>query len=116
MIPRYLINFDTTKIEHIISDAVVIGSGVAGLSAALEISKQYDVALVTKDELKETATLYAQGGVATAVSSEDSPKLHLKDTLEAGVGLCDREAVDVLVNEASDRIGGVIRLWTKFGW
>jgi len=116
MIPRYLVNFNTDNIDKVVTDVVVIGSGVAGLSAALEISKQFDVALVTKSELKETATWYAQGGVATAVSPEDSPKLHLKDTLEAGAGLCDREAVDVLVNEASDRIGELIRLGAKFDW
>lgn len=116
MISRYLVNFDTDNIDKVETDVVVVGSGVAGLSAALEISKQFDVALVTKSDLKETATWYAQGGVATAVSSEDSPKLHLKDTLEAGAGLCDREAVDVLVNEASDRIGELIRLGAKFDW
>ncbi|MHB8840798.1 MAG: L-aspartate oxidase [Candidatus Aquicultor sp.] len=116
MIPRYLVNFNTDNIDKVATDVVVVGSGVAGLSAALEISKQFDVALVTKSELKETATWYAQGGVATAVSPEDSPKLHLKDTLEAGAGLCDREAVDVLVNEASDRIGELIRLGAKFDW
>ncbi|MEW5705523.1 MAG: L-aspartate oxidase [Actinomycetota bacterium] len=114
MMPRYLINFDTSRIERVDSDVVVVGSGVAGLSAALEISKQFDVALVTKGELRETATWYAQGGVATAVSSEDSPRLHLKDTLEAGAGLCNKDAVDVLVNEAADRIDGLVRLGIKF--
>lgn len=116
MIPRYLINFNTDKIEKVATDVVVVGSGVAGLSAALELSKQFDVVLITKGELKETATWYAQGGVATAVSPEDSPRLHLKDTLEAGAGLCDAEAVKVLVNEASDRIGELISLGTKFDW
>lgn len=116
IIPRYLIDFNTSDIETCCSDVVVVGSGVAGLSAALEISKQFDVVLVTKGELKEAATWYAQGGVAAAVSPEDSPKLHLKDTLEAGAGLCDVEAVKVLVNEAADRIGELIRLGTKFDW
>ncbi|HEY3375627.1 MAG TPA: L-aspartate oxidase [Candidatus Aquicultor sp.] len=116
MVPRYLVNFDTDSIGHIVTDVIVIGSGVAGLSAALELSKEYDVALIAKDELKESATWYAQGGVATAISSDDSPKLHLKDTLEAGAGLCDREAVDILVTEAADRIGELIRLGTKFDW
>lgn len=116
MIPRYLLNFNTTTIDKVRTDVVVVGSGIAGLTAALEISKQYDVALITKGKLKETATWYAQGGVATAVSSEDSPKLHLRDTLEAGAGLCDKGAVDVLVNEGADRIGELIRLGTEFDW
>ncbi len=116
MVPRYLINFNSDKLDKITTDVVVVGSGVAGLSAALEISKQFDVALVTKGELKETATWYAQGGVATAISPEDSPKLHLKDTLEAGAGLCDRKAVDVLVSDASDRIGELIGLGAEFDW
>ncbi len=102
--------------DKITTDVVVVGSGVAGLSAALEISKQFDVAVITKGKLEETATWYAQGGVATAISPEDSPKLHLKDTLEAGAGLCDRRAVDILVSEASDRIGELIGLGAKFDW
>ncbi|MBE0446552.1 MAG: L-aspartate oxidase [Actinobacteria bacterium] len=116
MVPRYLVNFDAVKIDKVITDVVVVGSGIAGLTAALEISKQFDVALVTKSELKETATWYAQGGVATAISSEDSPKLHLRDTLEAGAGLCNRDAVDVLVSDGPDRIGELIRLGTEFDW
>ncbi|MCL6471297.1 MAG: L-aspartate oxidase [Firmicutes bacterium] len=116
MIPRYLVNFNSEKLDKVKTDVVVVGSGVAGLSAALGISKQFDVALVTKGELKETATWYAQGGVATAISPEDSPRLHLKDTLEAGAGLCDQNAVDVLVNEASDRIGELIGLGANFDW
>ena len=116
MIPRYLVNYDTDNIEKVFTEAVVVGSGIAGLTAALEISKQFDVAVVTKGELKETATWYAQGGVATAVSQEDSPKLHYRDTLEAGAGLCDREAVSVLVSEGPDRIGDLIRMGAQFDW
>jgi L-aspartate oxidase len=113
---RYLVDFDLNKITKLISDVVVVGSGVAGLFAALEISKQFDVSVIAKSELKESATWYAQGGVATAISSDDSPKLHLSDTLEAGADLCDKKAVKVLVNEASDRIGELIRLGASFDW
>jgi L-aspartate oxidase len=116
MIYRYLVDFDLNKINKMTSDVVVVGSGVAGLFTALEVSKQYDVAVIAKSDLKESATWYAQGGVATAISSDDSPNFHFNDTLEAGVGLCDEEAVKVLVSEASDRIGDLLALGASFDW
>ncbi len=114
MIPRYLVNFDSDSSAKQTSDVLVIGSGIAGLETALELSKEFEVSLITKGELKDTATWYAQGGVATAVSEEDSPNLHFKDTIEAGAGLCDENAVRVLVTEASDAVGDLIRLGAEF--
>lgn len=116
MLPRYLVDFDSGKLPVTVRDALVLGSGIAGLTAALELSKELDVALVAKSRLEETATKYAQGGIAAATSAEDSPALHLKDTLAAGGSLCDREAVEVLVNEAADWIGELIRLGADFDW
>ncbi|MCL5292982.1 MAG: L-aspartate oxidase [Actinobacteria bacterium] len=116
MSPRYLINFSSERIPTAVRDAVVVGSGIAGLTVALELSKELDVSLVAKASLDETATRYAQGGIASATSPEDSPALHLEDTLEAGAGLCDRSAVEVLVTEAADWVGELMRFGADFDW
>ena len=72
---------------------VVMGSGIAGLIAALELSAKHDVTLVTKSELMESNTRYAQGGIAAAMFADDSVAEHVADTLRAGAGLCRVEAV-----------------------
>ena len=83
---------------------LVIGSGVAGLHAAWRASQQGDVLLLTKRSLFDSATAYAQGGIAAALGAGDSPQLHRKDTLAAGAALCDAEAVHVLVEEGPARV------------
>lgn len=83
------------------TDFVVIGSGIAGLWAALDLARHGRVALLTKAELKEGSTQYAQGGISVALAAKDSPESHLQDTLVAGAGLCDIPAVEVLTHEAS---------------
>ncbi len=85
-------------------DTVVIGSGLAGLSAAYHSSKYGTVAIVTKSQLDTSNSYYAQGGIAAAIADDDSPEIHLKDTLIAGRGLCDVDAVEVLVNEGRERV------------
>ena len=83
---------------------LVIGSGVAGLHTAWRASQQGDVLLLTKRSLFDSATAYAQGGIAAALGAGDSPELHRKDTLAAGAALCDAEAVHVLVEEGPARV------------
>jgi len=83
---------------------LVIGSGVAGLHTAWRASQQGDVMLLTKRSLFDSATAYAQGGIAAALGAGDSPELHRKDTLAAGAALCDAEAVHVLVEEGPARV------------
>ncbi|HVM40836.1 MAG TPA: L-aspartate oxidase, partial [Acidimicrobiia bacterium] len=86
-------------------DVLVLGSGVAGLSAALHAAVSgLDVAVLTKGEVGHSATRYAQGGVAAALDPDDSPELHLADTLAAGGGLCDGEAARILVSEGPGRV------------
>ncbi|OXN00973.1 L-aspartate oxidase [Bifidobacterium vansinderenii] len=88
--------------EH---NIVVIGAGVAGLSAALAVAGTgHDVVLVTKTELVESNTYHAQGGIAAAIFADDDPKLHAKDTMAAGHGLCEPKAVDILTREGADRV------------
>jgi len=93
---------------------VVIGSGIAGLIAALELSGEHDVTLVTKGELAESNTRWAQGGIAAAMFPDDSVAAHVEDTLRAGAGLCDVHAVEVLCAEAPARIRDLIRLGVAF--
>ena len=81
------------------ADFLVIGSGIAGLRAALTLAAAGDVVILTKAEPGESNTGYAQGGIAAALGPDDSPALHAKDTMAAGDGLCDPAAVDVLVGE-----------------
>lgn len=87
------------------TEIVVVGAGVAGLSAALAVAGTgHDVTLVTKAELVESNTYHAQGGIAAAIFSDDDPKLHAADTMAAGHGLCDPKAVDILTREGAERV------------
>jgi len=104
MIPRYSVSFDTRLLPSLSCDVLVVGSGVAGLSAACAISKFCRVILVTKSRLEESTTRYAQGGIATVLDEHDSFESHIKDTLEAGAGLSDPEATEVLVREGPSRV------------
>lgn len=87
------------------ADVVVVGSGVAGLSAALELRTKVErVLIVTKGVLASGSTVWAQGGIAAALDPKDTPEAHLEDTLVAGGGLCSVPAVEVLVHEGPDRV------------
>ena len=81
------------------ADFLIIGSGIAGLRAAAELADAGDVLVLTKAEPRDGQHGYAQGGIAAAVGADDSPALHAADTIAAGDGLCDEQAVDVLVDE-----------------
>jgi L-aspartate oxidase len=95
---------------------IVVGSGIAGLFAALCAHRRglRDVVVVTKATLEDSATRYAQGGIAAAVGAEDSWELHAADTLGAGAELCDAEAVRVLTREAAERVADLIHLGVRF--
>ncbi len=93
---------------------VVIGSGIAGLQTAWRTSDAGDVHVLTKRTLKDSATAYAQGGIAAALGAGDSPALHRIDTLAAGAALCDAAAVEVLVAEGPDRVRELASAGAKF--
>jgi L-aspartate oxidase len=93
---------------------IVVGSGIAGLIAALRLSRRFRVTLVTKSEVAESNTRWAQGGIAAAVFPDDSVAEHVADTIRAGAGLCNREAVEVLCSEGPARIGDLLRLGVPF--
>ena len=91
------------------ADVIVIGSGVAGLTTALNIRAQnLSVLLVTKSYIDEGSTKWAQGGIAAALGPGDSPEQHKQDTLIAGAGLCDLSAVEVLVTEGPEAVRKLI--------
>jgi len=96
------------------ADIVVVGSGIAGLTTALKARRAGTVLLVTKTELDAGSTRWAQGGIAAALGPGDSPADHLTDTLVAGAGLCDEEAVRVLVTEGPDLVRELVELGTRF--
>ncbi|MBN3032507.1 MAG: L-aspartate oxidase [Candidatus Saganbacteria bacterium] len=96
-------------------DLLIVGGGIAGLSAALEASKYGKVTLLTKGKIGETATEKAQGGIAAAIDQvSDSTEFHFEDTLAAGAGLCDEKAVRVLVTEGVGRVKELIALGAQF--
>lgn len=95
-------------------DYVIVGSGIAGLFAALTAREHGEVLVITKGSLDESNTRYAQGGIAAAVGPDDSPDLHLDDTIDAGAGLVDEEAARILTSDAADRIADLVRFGVPF--
>ncbi len=95
-------------------DYIVIGSGIGGLYAALIAREHGSVLVITKGNIDDCNTRYAQGGIAAAIGKNDSPELHIKDTLVAGAGLCDEEAVNILVREAPARIADLVEYRVPF--
>ena len=96
------------------TDVVVVGSGVAGLMTALHAAELHRVLVVTKVRVDDGSTRWAQGGVAAALGADDSPEEHLRDTLEAGAGVCDETAVRVLCEEGPARLRELIALGAAF--
>ena len=95
-------------------DFLVIGSGIAGLTFALKASQFGSVAIVSKDELAESATLYAQGGIASVMTDDDSFELHADDTIESGRGLCREDVVRIICREGPSHVRELINLGVKF--
>jgi L-aspartate oxidase len=99
------------KIEK---DIIVVGSGIAGLTFALKMAEYGSVGIVTKDALEESATRYAQGGIASVMAEDDSYDLHVKDTIEAGRGLCQEDVVRAIVRQGPSQVRELIALGAKF--
>ena len=95
-------------------DYIIVGSGIAGLYTALLAKEQGRVLIITKGNIDDCNTKHAQGGIAAAIGRNDSPELHFKDTVAAGDGLCDEEAVRILVNEAPNCITDLVNFGVPF--
>jgi L-aspartate oxidase len=113
-IPRYLVPFDPKHLTHQFTDVLVIGGGLAGLRAVLEIDPSLSGILVTKDSLSQSNSSYAQGGIASVSNPEDRFEFHVQDTLAAGGELCDRKTVEEVIHQAPHRIQELIDWGTRF--
>ena len=111
---RYLVSFDSRRSIHQFTDVLIVGAGIAGIRAALEIPADLNVLVITKDSLRESNSAYAQGGIAGVLAPEDRFENHIEDTLIAGAGLCNREVVEMVIREAPQQIGDLIRFGTIF--
>src|ERR1700678_971017 len=95
-------------------DFLVVGGGIAGLRAAVGLAESGRVLVVTKEELAESNTAYAQGGIAVAMGGDEDVALHLEDTVAAGDGLVNREAARVLVEQGPERVEELLEWGTAF--
>src|SRR5438445_7936093 len=111
---RYLVQFGPKQTPHLFTDILVIGAGIAGLRAALEVPPELRVLVVTKDAVQQSNSTYAQGGIAGVLSAEDRFENHIEDTLVAGAGLCHRDVVELVVREAPSQIADLIEWGTHF--
>jgi len=109
-----LTHFSSRALPHIFTDVLVIGGGVAGLRAAIAASEYGTVTLLTKENVEESNTTYAQGGVAVALAEEDSVELHARDTITTGCGLCDDETVHVVTGAGPDCVRELIDWGASF--
>ena len=102
------------KTENQVYDYLVIGSGLAGLSAAIELSQHGQVLVATKVATIESNSFYAQGGIACVMDPDDSPDDHIKDTLNSGCGLSKEEITQEIISHGQDRIKALEKLGLKF--
>jgi L-aspartate oxidase len=113
-IPRYLVPFHPKRVPHFFADVLIIGGGLAGLRAAKAVDPKLSVVLITKDDILQSNSHYAQGGIAGVLDPADRVENHIEDTLVAGGTLCDREVVEHVIRDAPRRIGELIEIGVRF--
>ncbi len=112
--PRYLVPFHPKRVPHTFTDVLIIGGGLAGLRAAIAVDPKLSTLVVTKDNLRQSNSQFAQGGIASVMDPEDRFEDHIADTLSAGGDLCDREVVEMVVRESPARISELVDWGTRF--
>ena len=110
----YIASRSSAPLNRRTFDVLVLGGGIAGLTAAIGAARRWRVGLLTKATFDDTTTFLAQGGIAAALGPSDSPELHFQDTVNAGAGLCDEQAVRVLVSEGPDRVRELMDICPRF--
>src|SRR5262245_43910626 len=113
-VPRYLVPFHPKRIPHHFVDVLVIGGGIAGIRAAMEVDPRLSLLVITKDTMEQSSSAYAQGGIASVFDPEDTFTSHAEDTLSAGANRCDRDVVEMVVSEAPRHIRQLIEWGTNF--
>ncbi len=113
-VPRYITPFHPKRAPHVFTDLLIIGGGLAGLRAAIAAGPETSVLVVTKDQILQSNSTYAQGGIASVLDPGDRFEEHIADTLEAGGKLCDPRVVEMVVKEAPERIRELIDIGTNF--
>lgn len=111
---RYLINFSSQSLAASETDFLIVGSGIAGLRAAIGLSEHGRVKVLTKDKTEECNSYLAQGGIAAAIGENDNIRYHVEDTLKTGVGLCCGAAVSLLVEEGPRQIADFLKFGANF--
>lgn len=112
--PRYLASFHPKRVLHRFTDVLVLGSGLAGLRAAMAVDPSQDVLIVTKERASQSNSHYAQGGIAAVWDPGDCFESHVEDTLGAGKGLCDPAIVELVVREAPQRVAELMEWGADF--
>ena len=112
MTRQYIVQFDSAELPRIDTDFLVIGTGSAGLNAAMEASQHGDVLLITKEAIKEANLSDAKGGITVIMSEEITPASHVEETLKAGLGLCNQAAVEVMVEKGIQQVSELIQART----
>ncbi|MHC4361942.1 MAG: L-aspartate oxidase [Planctomycetota bacterium] len=111
---RYLVDIDSISSSQLFTDCLVIGTGIAGLRAALEAAEHRNVIVVCKGKVRDSNTFKAQGGIASAIDEADSFESHIADTLKTGCGLCDEEVVGRVVRQGPELVDQLLRWNTEF--
>lgn len=112
--PRYLVPFHPKRVPHYFTDVLIVGGGLAGVRAALAVDPGLSALVITKNDLSQSGSFYAQGGIAGVLAPGDSCRDHVVDTLQAGGELCDPEVVQRVVGEGPGRIEELIAWGTHF--